>query len=77
MTENLKLNQIILGDCIQELKKIPSKSVDMVFADPPYNLQLNNRLVRPDNTTVDAVDDYWDKFESMSAYDDFCFKWLN
>ena len=77
MTNKLEVNTIILGDCIQELKKIPSNSVDMVFADPPYNLQLNNRLVRPDNTTVDAVDDYWDKFESMSAYDDFSFKWLN
>ena len=77
MTNKLEVNAIILGDCIQELKKIPSNSVDMVFADPPYNLQLNNRLVRPDNTTVDAVDDYWDKFESMSAYDDFSFKWLN
>ena len=77
MTNKLELNTVILGNCIQELKKLPSKSVDMVFADPPYNLQLNNRLVRPDNTTVDAVDDYWDKFESMSAYDDFCFQWLS
>ena len=51
MTNKLEVNTIILGDCIQELKKIPSNSVDMVFADPPYNLQLNNRLVRPDNTT--------------------------
>lgn len=76
MTEE-NLNKIILGDCISELKKIPAKSVDMVFADPPYNLQLNNKLIRPDNTTVDAVDDYWDKFESMSSYDDFCFKWLS
>ena len=76
MTNKLELNKIILGDCITELQKLPSKSVDMVFADPPYNLQLNNPLVRPDNTAVDAVNDYWDKFESMSSYDDFCFKWL-
>lgn len=78
MTKGLNLiNKIICGDSLAELKKIPDKSVDMVFADPPYNLQLNNPLVRPDNTSVDAVDDYWDKFESMSAYDDFCFKWLS
>ncbi len=70
------INNIILGDCIQELKELPDNSIDMVFADPPYNLQLNNPLVRPDNTSVDGVNDYWDKFESMSEYDDFTFKWL-
>ena len=78
MSKNLNLiNKIICGDCLNELKNLPDKSVDMVFADPPYNLQLNNHLIRPDNTSVDAVDDYWDKFESMSSYDDFTFKWLN
>lgn len=74
---NLPLNQIIEGDCLEKLKSIPDKSIDMIFADPPYNLQLNNKLIRPDNTTVDGVNDYWDKFESISAYDDFTFKWLN
>lgn len=78
MTKDFNLiNKIICGDSLNELKKLPDASVDMVFADPPYNLQLNNHLIRPDNTSVDAVDDYWDKFESMSAYDDFSFKWLS
>jgi modification methylase len=71
------LNKVILGDCTAELGRLPDRCVDMVFADPPYNLQLNNPLVRPDNSSVDAVDDYWDKFESMSAYDDFTFRWMN
>ncbi|MDR1476660.1 MAG: site-specific DNA-methyltransferase [Rickettsiales bacterium] len=73
----LDLNKVILGDCTREMKRLPSDSVDMVFADPPYNLQLNNPLVRPDNSSVDPVDDYWDKFESMSAYDDFTAKWMS
>jgi modification methylase len=59
------------------MKRMPAGSVDMIFADPPYNLQLNQKLVRPDNSSVDAVDDYWDNFESQSAYDDFTFKWLS
>ena len=58
----LPLNKVIVGDCIEELKLLPPASVDLVFADPPYNLQLNNELYRPDNSRVDAVDDDWDKF---------------
>src|SRR3990167_5164490 len=67
---------IIHGDCIEELKKLPEKSVDLVFADPPYNLQLGGDLLRPDNSKVDAVDDHWDQFESFAAYDKFTREWL-
>ena len=58
---------IICGECVEELKKLPEKSVDLVFADPPYNLQLGGDLLRPDNSRVDAVDDDWDQFESFAA----------
>jgi modification methylase len=68
---------IILGDCIEELKKLPSGSVDLVFADPPYNLQLGGDLLRPDNSRVDAVDDHWDQFESFKAYDEFTRAWMS
>jgi len=70
------LNQIQVGDCIAELGKLPPASVDLVFADPPYNLQLKSDLKRPDDSKVDAVDDDWDKFSSFSAYDDFTRAWL-
>jgi modification methylase len=72
----LLLNEIIVGDCIAELARLPEQSVDLVFADPPYNLQLNNVLLRPNNTKVDGVDDDWDKFGSFAAYDDFTKDWL-
>ena len=65
-------NNIIQGDCITLLKKLPDNSVDLIFADPPYNLQLNGELYRPNQTTVDAVNDEWDKFDSMQEYDEFC-----
>ena len=67
---------IILGDCIEALKALPPKSVDLVFADPPYNLQLGGDLLRPDNSKVDAVDDDWDRFESFATYDAFTKAWL-
>mgnify|MGYP000615712950 CR=1 FL=1 len=70
------LNKIILGNNIEILEKLPSKSVDIIFADPPYNLQLKNELYRPNQTKVDGVFDKWDKFKSMKAYDDFTEKWL-
>ncbi len=70
------LNSILKGDCVSELEKLPAASVDVIFADPPYNLQLEHRLVRPDQSEVDAVDDDWDKFASFSAYDDFTRAWL-
>jgi DNA modification methylase len=72
----LPLNQILHGDCLKHLKTLPNASVDLVFADPPYNLQLSNDLWRPDMTKVDAVDDAWDRFESLSAYDAFTRAWL-
>src|SRR5215510_9800637 len=67
---------IIEGDCLEQLKALPSKSVDLVFADPPYNLQLGGDLLRPDNSKVDAVDDHWDQFESFKAYDAFTRAWM-
>ncbi|HMO43733.1 MAG TPA: site-specific DNA-methyltransferase, partial [Phenylobacterium sp.] len=67
---------IIQGDCIEALKKLPTGSVDLVFADPPYNLQLGGDLLRPDNSKVDAVDDEWDQFESFAAYDAFTREWM-
>jgi modification methylase len=70
------LDSILKGDCITELEKLPAGSVDLVFADPPYNLQLEGRLTRPDQSEVDAVDNDWDKFASFSAYDDFTRAWL-
>ena len=70
MNNNFK-NKIINGDSLEELKKIPSETFDLVFADPPYNLQLKNSLTRPDRTRVSAVNDKWDKFESFKKYDDF------
>jgi len=69
-------NTILIGDCLEELRKIPDASVDLVFADPPYNLQLDSELLRPNNTRVDGVDDEWDKFDSFAAYDRFCHAWL-
>jgi modification methylase len=72
----LPLNEILLGDCIANLEKLPPESVDVVFADPPYNLQLEQALTRPDQSLVDAVDDDWDKFASFSDYDAFTRAWL-
>lgn len=68
--------RIVVGDSIAEMAKLPAASVDLVFADPPYNLQLRGDLKRPDDSRVDAVDDAWDKFESFAAYDDFTRAWL-
>src|SRR5262252_3161073 len=68
--------RIVVGDCVAEMAKIAASSVDLVFADPPYNLQLQGDLKRPDDSRVDAVDDDWDKFSSFSAYDDFTRAWL-
>ena len=70
-------NTILVGDCLSELRKIPSASVDLVFADPPYNLQLAGDLTRPDQSKVDAVDDHWDKFASFADYDRFTLAWLS
>jgi modification methylase len=74
--ELLPLGQIIPGDCIEAMRSIPDASVDMVFADPPYNLQLGGDLARPDGSHVDAVTNDWDKFSSFAAYDQFTRDWL-
>jgi DNA modification methylase len=73
----LPLNQILHGDCIEILKSLPENSVDLIFADPPYNLQLRNDLYRPNMTKVDAVNDGWDKFEGFPEYDAFTHEWLS
>ena len=73
---SLPLNQILTGDSISHLKSLPDNSIDVIFADPPYNLQLENELSRPDSSKVDAVNDKWDQFDSFKAYDDFSRKWL-
>lgn len=73
----LPLDQILVGDCIEQINKLPENSVDLVFADPPYNLQLQGELVRPNNSVVDAVDDHWDQFETFQAYDRFTHDWLS
>jgi modification methylase len=70
------LDTIIKGDCVAALERLPDKSVDVIFADPPYNLQLGGALHRPDQSLVDACDDEWDQFASFEAYDAFTRAWL-
>ena len=70
------IDRVLVGDCIELMQGMPAGSVDMVFADPPYNLQLGGDLLRPDNSKVDAVDDDWDKFETFARYDAFTRAWL-
>lgn len=72
----LPLDQIVMADCIAAMRALPAKSVDMIFADPPYNLQLGGDLNRPDGSHVDAVTDAWDKFDSFAHYDAFTRAWL-
>lgn len=74
--KTLPTNKILQGDCIEAMNALPEKSVDVIFADPPYNMQLKETLSRPDNSKVDGVHDAWDKFSSFSAYDEFTYKWL-
>lgn len=74
--QELPLDQIIVGDCVAAMNALPSASVDLIFADPPYNLQLGGDLRRPDDSLVDAVDDDWDKFASFAEYDAFTRAWL-
>lgn len=73
---NLPLDQVLVGDCRQLLDDIPEESIDLIFADPPYNLQLEGELWRPNMTRVDGVDDDWDQFESFNQYDRFTREWL-
>src|ERR1700694_3442428 len=66
---------ILVGDCVTQLAGLPAESVDLIFADPPYNLQLEGALSRPDQSVVDAVDDSWDKFADFAEYDAFPRDW--
>ena len=70
------LDEIVVGDCVPILNSLPPGSVDMVFADPPYNLQLENELLRPNNSVVDGVDEAWDRFDGFADYDRFSEAWL-
>jgi modification methylase len=72
----LPIDTILVGDCVQHMNALPAGSVDLIFADPPYNLQLEQGLTRPDQSKVDAVDDAWDKFDSFAHYDIFTRAWL-
>ncbi len=72
----LPVDQVLAGDCIQVMQGLPAESIDLIFADPPYNLQLQQELWRPNLTLVDAVDDDWDQFESFAHYDEFTRQWL-
>jgi modification methylase len=76
VSDSTPSHRILVGECAAEMAKLPAASVDLVFADPPYNLQLANDLKRPDDSRVDAVDDDWDKFSSFAAYDEFTKTWL-
>ncbi len=74
--KDLPLNQILSGDCVETMNSLSENSVDLIFADPPYNLQLKGELHRPDNSKVNAVTDHWDQFESFKIYDEFSQAWL-
>ena len=74
--KSLPLDNILKGDCIELMNSLPEKSVDVIFADPPYNMQLKGELHRPDNSHVNAVNDSWDQFEGFAAYDQFTRDWL-
>ena len=77
MTTDLPLDTILVGDCVSRLAALPNACVDLIFADPPYNLQLDGKLTRPNNTVVDGVFEHWDEFDSFAAYDIFCRQWLS
>ena len=74
--KNFLANRLLVGDCLEQLASLPDASVDLVFADPPYNLQLDKDLLRPNNTVVDGVHQDWDKFQDFASYDAFCRAWL-
>ena len=69
-------NEIVFGDALKEMKKIPDKSFDLIFVDPPYNLQIGKSLIRPDSSKVNGVNDSWDHFSNFRQYDSFCKKWI-
>tara|TARA_A100000164_G_scaffold86209_2_gene73967 strand:+ start:11704 stop:12852 length:1149 start_codon:yes stop_codon:yes gene_type:complete len=74
---NLPLNKIIKGDCIKSMRSLPDNSIDVIFADPPYNLQLKNDLSRPDSSKVNGVTEGWDRFKSFEEYDKFTKDWIS
>ncbi len=76
MSEPLPIDTLLEGDCIEVLQRLPSELIDLIFADPPYNLQLRQELWRPNQTLVDAVDDEWDQFADFADYDTFTRAWL-
>ncbi len=73
----LPIDTILIGECVSRMNELPENSVDLIFADPPYNLQLENGLTRPDQSKVDAVDDHWDQFDSFAHYDKFTRDWMS
>lgn len=75
-SSDLPLNQVVVGDCRDVLGRLPESSIDLVFADPPYNLQLTQNLLRPNRSLVDGVDDAWDQFSTFEEYDAFTREWL-
>ena len=77
MNTKTVLNTIINADCIETMNQLEENSVDVIFADPPYNMQLGEALLRPDNTVVNGVDEEWDSFESLAAYDEYTKQWLS
>src|SRR5512140_1365694 len=77
MTDPLPLDTVLEGDCTEVLNRLPAESIDLIFADPPYNLQLRQELWRPNQTLVDAVDDDWDQFDDCADYDAFTRAWLS
>jgi len=74
--KSVKTNQVLIGECVEVLRKMPDACIDLIFADPPYNLQLDGELLRPNNSRVDGVDQDWDKFSTFKAYDEFSHAWL-
>ncbi len=76
MIEPLPYDTLLEGDCIEMLQQLPADSIDLIFADPPYNLQLRQELWRPNQTLVDGVDDEWDQFDDFAEYDTFTRSWL-
>ena len=77
INKNIPRASYILGDSLKEMEKLDDKSIDMVFADPPYNLQITNKLTRPDSSIVNGVSEKWDKFNSLKEYDNFTSHWLS
>ena len=71
------INRTIVGDCVEQMNKLPAESIDLIFADPPYNLQLNKELSRPDQSKVHGVNESWDQFDSISDYDKYTNLWMN